>query len=274
MKAEFDEKRFKAFERDGYSRVAGAYAAKTANITAQANAAILDAVGARPGTHLLDVACGPGLLTGAALERGVIVTALDYAPNMVAQARRLNTAVEVLEGDAENLPFEDGRFDAVVCNLGILHFARPERAVAEAFRVLKAGGRYAFTCWTPPAVNPFMGLILGSIQTHGTLDVDLPAGPPLFRFGDAAECETVLREAGFTQIAVTEAPLTWPCATPEALVEELPTSTARLGPLLAAQTEENRRKIEKAITDGAKAFATEEGVRIPSAVVVASGLRT
>jgi SAM-dependent methyltransferase len=273
MQTEIDDQAFKKFERDGYSGVAEGYAKKTARVSSQANDAILDAVAAGPGTQLLDVACGPGFLTSAAAKRGAIVAALDFAPNMLAIACSRSPEAEFHEGDAENLPFEGGRFDAVVCSLGILHFPNPELAVAEAFRVLKSGGRYAFTCWTPPAVNPFMGLILGSIQVHGTLEVDLPAGPPLFRFGDATECENILRGTGFAETVVTEVPLFWPYAAPEELVQELPSSTARLGPMLAAQTDEQRRKIEQAITEGAKAYATEDGIKIPSAVILASGCR-
>lgn len=271
MPSEIDEQAFKNFERDGYSGVAEGYANKTALVSSQANDAILDAVAAGPGTLLLDVACGPGFLTSAAVERGAVVAALDFAPNMVAIARSRCPDSEITEGDAENLDFEDGRFDAVVCSLGILHFPDPDIAVAEAFRVLKSGGRYAFACWTPPTVNPFMGLIIGSIQAHGTLEVDLPAGPPLFRFGDPTECENVLRDAGFAEIAATEVPLHWPCTTPEELVRELPSSTARLGPMLAAQTDEQRRRIEQAICEGAKKYEMQGVIRIPSAVILASG---
>lgn len=268
---DFDEPAFKTFERDGYSRVAEGYENKTAKVTAQANSAVLNAVDAAAGISILDVACGPGLLTAEATARGANVTAVDFSSNMVELARLRNQEAEILEADAENLPFEDGIFDAVVCNLGILHFARPEQAVGEAFRVLRLGGRYAFTCWTSPSVNPFMDLILGSIQNHGTLDVDLPEGPPLFRFGDPKECEVVLRQAGFAEVATCEAPLQWPFATPKELVQELSTSTARLGPLLASQSDEARHKIEQAIIDGATGFLTENGGKIPSVLVVASG---
>ncbi len=271
MDNDFDEPAFKTFERDGYSRVAESYANKTANVTAQANSAVLNAVNAAAETNMLDVACGPGLLTADAIALGAKVTGIDFAPDMVALARSLNPGAEILEADAENLPFEVGAFDAVVCNLGILHFARPEQAVREAFRVLRSGGRYTFTCWTPPSVNPFMGLILGSIQEYGTLDVELPEGPPLFRFGDHQECKSVLRKAGFVEVATSETPLIWPFTTPAEFVEELSTSTARLGPLLAAQSQEARDRIKQAIMDGAKVHLTEDGGRIPAALVIASG---
>ena len=139
--------------------------------------------------------------------------------------------------------------------------------------MLRPGGRYVFTCWTPPAANPFMALILGSIQAHGTLEVGLPAGPPLFRFGQAAECEAVLSGAGFAEVAVAECPLIWPCSTPEEFVREIPTSFGRLGPMLAKQLDDRRREIERAIVEGARAYQTPGGVRIPSAVLVASGRR-
>src|SRR5205809_6238429 len=57
----------------------------------------------------------------------------------------LSPEIEFREGDAEALPFPEASFDAVVMNFGMLHLAHPERAVAEAFRVLSAGGRFAFT---------------------------------------------------------------------------------------------------------------------------------
>lgn len=268
---EIDTEAFKRFERDGYSSVAEGYANKTAQVSLQANDAILNAVAARPGTRLLDIACGPGFLATSAIKRGATVSALDFAPNMLTIARSRNPGAEFHEGDAENLPFDDGRFDAVVCSLGILHFPNPERAIGEAFRVLTPGGRYAFSCWTPPAVNPLMGLILGSIQAHGTLELDLPTGPPLFRFGEPAECETVLKEAGFGETKVIEVPVFWPSASPESFVRELPSSTARIGPMLTMQGDEQRRRIEQAMIEGAKEYATADGIRIPSAVLVASG---
>jgi ubiquinone/menaquinone biosynthesis C-methylase UbiE len=266
-----DVEAFKKFERDGYSSVARGYDRTTAAVTSQVNQAVLDAVAAGPGVSLLDIACGPGWLSAAAAQRGTVVSALDFAENMVLLARSRCPEADVRNGDAESLPFEPGRFDAVVCSFGILHLPNPERAVAEAYRVLKPGGRYAFTCWLPPARNPFFGLILGSIQRHGSMNVNLPVGPSLFRFGDPAECEKILTAAGFVSVSMTELPILWPFAKPEDVVPAVLASTARVGPMLAMQTPEQRHNIENAIAEGAKSHATPRGVEIPAPALLAVG---
>jgi SAM-dependent methyltransferase len=249
--------------------VAEGYDQATAQVTAQVNDTVLDAVETERGTRLLDVACGPGWLSAAAAKRGAHVTGVDLAQNMLTIARTRCPDAALHEGDAEDLPFEAGQFDVVVCNLGFPHFPHPERAIAEACRVLTPGGRYAFTNWTPPVRNPFMGLLFGAVQTHGTIEVDLPPGPSLFRFGDPAECERALRARGFVSISVTEISMLWPFITPEAVVPGVVASTARLGPLLSMQIEAQRRNIETAIIEGAKTYATSQGVAIPTAVVLA-----
>src|SRR5262245_48138648 len=92
---------FKNFEREGYSTIAEGYASATAAVTSQANQAILDAVVARPGVSLLDIACGPGWLSAAAAQRGAVVSALDFAENMVLLARLRCPDADVRNADAE-----------------------------------------------------------------------------------------------------------------------------------------------------------------------------
>src|SRR6185437_15992454 len=120
-----DPAAFRDFEHAGWTSNVSEYEAAFARITRQAVGPLLDAVHLRRGARLLDVATGPGYVAAAAAERGAKAVGIDFQ-----------------EGDAEAIGFPDGGFDAVVINFGMLHLARPERAIAEAARVLKPGGSF------------------------------------------------------------------------------------------------------------------------------------
>src|SRR5207247_1960101 len=145
-------------------------------------------------------------VAGAAAARGATVVGVDFSPLMVAQARERSPGVEFVEGDAEALSFEAARFEAVVMNFGLLHLARPDRAIAEAHRVLVPGGRYAFTVWASPDEAVGFGVVLRAMETYGTTNVGLPDGPPFFRFSDADESRATLEQAGFAGAAVRKLP--------------------------------------------------------------------
>ncbi|MFN0299524.1 MAG: class I SAM-dependent methyltransferase [Burkholderiales bacterium] len=272
--ATVDRAAFKEFERLGYSRAASIYRGETARVTSQVNEPLLDAIGAKPGMRMLDVACGPGRLSGAAAKRGCIVTGLDYAEPMVNYAKEAFPDITFRVGDAEALPFEAEQFDLVTCSLGILHFADPDQAMREARRVLVTGGRYAFTCWVPPARNPFMALILGSVQKHGTTDLPLPPGPPMFRFGEPAECERTVREIGMKVVSTTELSIEWDFDSPEQVVPIITGSTARLAPMLSLQAPEQRRDVERAITEGARQYLKAGRVSIPAPITLVVASKT
>ena len=105
------------------------------------------------GCRLLDVACGSGQLALWAARDGVNVTGVDIAPNLVqraqvrAQAERLNA--RFIEGDAEDLPFEDASFDVVTSLIGAMFAPRPELVAHELLRVCCPGGTIAMGNWTP-----------------------------------------------------------------------------------------------------------------------------
>jgi len=111
------------------------------NVAARFAAAIGDAGQG----SLLDVACGPGVVTAAVAPRAKSVMAFDVTQEMLEKARvRCAKAglanVSFRQGNAEALPFGDGEFDGVVTRLAVHHFAEPQRAFAEMFRVLRPGG--------------------------------------------------------------------------------------------------------------------------------------
>jgi SAM-dependent methyltransferase len=102
---------------------------------------------------VLDVACGTGNATIPAAQTGAEVTGLDLTPELleVAKGRAGEAGVEIdwIEGDAEQLPFEDGTFDVVLSVFGCMFAPDHKQAAAELARVLKPGGRIAVCAWTP-----------------------------------------------------------------------------------------------------------------------------
>jgi SAM-dependent methyltransferase len=118
-----------------------------------------------PGTRLLDVACGAGQLTLPAARRGIRVTGLDLAENLVKQARDRAAAegleIEIDQGDAENLPYADESFDAVMSLFGSMFAPRPELVAAEMIRVCRPGGRIIMGNWTPASHVGQMFRIIG-----------------------------------------------------------------------------------------------------------------
>jgi ubiquinone/menaquinone biosynthesis C-methylase UbiE len=126
-----DAEQLRAFERQCHDVLAATYHEFFAPATAMAIEPLLDAVGLRPGMHLLDVATGPGALAAAAASRGAQAVGVDLSPRMVDLAPRIHPGVDFREAEVEHLPFADRSFDAVVCGFGLGHFPRPEAAVAE-----------------------------------------------------------------------------------------------------------------------------------------------
>src|SRR5581483_10155196 len=226
---------FRDFEHAGWQEAAQAYTTHWAALTRQAVEPLLDAVGAGPGVRLLDVATGPGHVAGAAAARGARATGVDFAPVMVEAARERYPAVAFQEGEADALPFPDASFDAVTIAYGLLHFERPEQALAEAHRVLQPGGRVAFTVWATPDAAVGFELILRAVERYGNPNVPLPPAPPFFRFSDAEECRRVLGALGFRDVVVSQVPQVWRLRSPEQFFEAMRHGTVRTAGLLRGQ---------------------------------------
>ena len=269
--SEFDPKVFKQFEHDGWAEVASTYHDTFARLTRPLVEPLLNAVGTGQGVRLLEVACGTGQLTGAAVERGARACGLDLVAAMVAEAQKLYPAAEFREGDGEALPFEDNSFDAVACNVGMPHFPHPEKAVGEAFRVLMPGGRFAFTSWCGPERSPLFALLMGSIQEHGDMTVPIPPGPPTFAYGEHEACRKVLAGAGFVEAEVSEVSAVGRFSEPAGVMEMVYKGTARTNVLMKFQSEENTRKIEDAVAEKARAYEKDGEIQIsaPAALAVA-----
>jgi ubiquinone/menaquinone biosynthesis C-methylase UbiE len=248
MENQIDPAAFRQFEHEGWQEIASRYHGGFAAVTVQSVEALLNAAHVKSGTRVLDVACGPGYAAAAAAVRGAIPVGLDFSSEMVEEARGRYPNLNFRTGDAEQLLFQNSEFDAVVLNFGMLHLARPERALEEACRVLRPGGRVAFTVWDTPDKAIGFGIVIGAIQKHGDLNVSIPAGPPFFRFSNPEESKRILSAAGFTNPVVTHVPQLWRLESSNALFEVMYNGSVRNAALLRAQQPDVLEAIRLEIT--------------------------
>lgn len=142
---------------------------------------LVEAAGIGPGTRVLDVAAGTGNASIPAAERGASVTASDLTPELFqagrARAQSAGVELEWVEADAENLPFDDDSFDAVISAIGVMFAPHHQAAADELVRVCRPDGTIGLLCWTPE------GMIGELFRAMGPFAPTPPPGaqpPPLW----------------------------------------------------------------------------------------------
>lgn len=164
---------------------------------------VLDGAAVQQGAEVLDIACGSGVLARAALERtgpdGRVV-GLDSAPGMLAAAKETEPSIEWVLGDAEDLPFDDGTFDKVVSQFGMMFFQDRSKAAREMLRVSKPGGSLALAVWHSVEENPAYRDIASLLEEHVSPEAADKVRIP-FCLGNPAEVAQLLAEAGFDRVA-------------------------------------------------------------------------
>jgi len=265
----FEPEAVRAFEHAGWQRAASSYVNSFAHATAPYIGPLLEAAEISPGQHVLDVACGPGHLAAAAAARGATAHGLDFSAEMVGIVRSNHPEVVVTEGDAEDLPYPDGVFDAVVSSFGVHHVPRPELALAECWRVLKPGARVAFTVWATPEENTAWALVFDAVDRHGNRSA-LKAPPPggLNRID---QCLQILEVAAFADRSAEIVRSEWLLPNGRALLAALSAGTARMAALIAAQEPSALAAIARDIDSQAERLRRDQNLAIPIAAVLARG---
>lgn len=262
---------FKNFELTGWERSAAVYHDTFTRLTSQNIQTTLKAANIKKGSKLVDLCCGPGLLTAAAQEIGAEATGIDFSEKMVTLAQQHFPNASFSVDDVEKLQIEDDTFDAAIMNFGMLHLANPTAAMAEAKRILKNGGSFVFTVWETPDHAKGFQIALNAINALGATDVDLPAGPPFFLFSDKDHTLNALSDAGFTDVTHTIEPMTWQLPDGETFFKAFYDGTARTGGLLQSQSETAINDIKaKIISDVEAQFGGEQGVEIPMPCIIYS----
>ena len=140
--------KMKAAAREGWSTFAPFETA-----TGTVAPALVKFAGIRPGSRVLDVGCGTGVVAVTAARAGAEVTGLDLTPALLARAAEnaalTDVEIEFREGDVEDLSFDDASFDFVVSQFGHMFGPRPDITIGQMLRVLKPGGVIAVSTWPP-----------------------------------------------------------------------------------------------------------------------------
>ncbi|MBD8044433.1 demethylmenaquinone methyltransferase [Arthrobacter sp. Sa2BUA2] len=113
---------------------------------------VVDAVGARPGQRVLDLAAGTGTSSEPYADAGVSVVACDFSLGMLKVGKRRRPDIDFVAGDATNLPFADESFDAATISFGLRNVNEPQKALEEMYRVTKPGGTLVIAEFSSPVV--------------------------------------------------------------------------------------------------------------------------
>jgi demethylmenaquinone methyltransferase / 2-methoxy-6-polyprenyl-1,4-benzoquinol methylase len=122
--------------------------------------AVVDAVDARPGEKVLDLAAGTGTSSEPFAARGAVVVPCDFSLGMLAVGKRARPALPFTAGDATRLPFADGTFDAVTISFGLRNVVDPLAGLREMRRVTRPGGRLVVCEFSHPTYAPFRTVYL------------------------------------------------------------------------------------------------------------------
>jgi SAM-dependent methyltransferase len=176
---------------------AGDYGAVAEHIDEVPPAHLLGRVPVGPSHAVLDVAAGTGNAAIRAALAGAEVVGLDLTPELLEVARRrasaAGVAVDWVEGDAEDLPFEDASFDAVLSIFGVQFAPRHQATADELARVCRPGGRVGLINWTPAG---FIGQLFRVMGRYMPAPPAYASAPPLW--GDEAHVRSLFTDSGLT----------------------------------------------------------------------------
>lgn len=239
MPIDLDE--YRRLSLETWNRISGSWEEKREwlhEATANVNERLVEALEAKPGDTILDLASGTGDTGFLALEtigrEGKLIST-DFAASMVDAAERVSSAlgleVEHRTLDAEQMDLADNSVDRVVCRFGYMLMADPAAALAQTRRVLRDGGRLSFAVWGPPDANLWAFIPGRVLVERGHMPMPEPGAPGIFALGDPARIRELVTGAGFGAPEIEQVTVDWPYTDP---AEHWELTLKLAGPLASA----------------------------------------
>ncbi len=225
----------------------------------------------RPGDTVLELAAGVGdsgfvaaRLVGE--EGRVLIT--DFAPEMAAAAARraaelgiTNAEFRVL--DAEYMDLATDSVDGVICRWGYMLMVNPAAAFAETRRVLRPGGRLAFSVWAAPGSNPWASLVGPILVSRGLMVPPDPTAPGIFALADPDRVRALVAAAGFAEPQIEEVSTHRTFADFDAYWRYLTDLAGGISPVLRGLSPDDRTEVRERLRVAAAPFASDRGYDFP-----------
>lgn len=227
---------------------------------------LLEAAGIRPGERVLELGAGTGHLAvdlAALVGPGGALVASDVAPAMVGLIRQKlvglpQATAEVI--DAASVPGPAEAYDVVLSRMGLMFVPEPLRALQEARRVLRPGGRLAAAVWGEPGRNPWMTSVGFAAVVNGVLSGPMPTEPGgPFSLADPGLLEKLARDAGFTEVRIEEVAFTRRYASAAEQFDMVRVLAPPIAAALAAATAEQVEAVRRTAADAVAAYRAEAG---------------
>ena len=226
----------------------------------------------QPGDTVLELAAGvadTGFMAARLVGETGRVIITDFAPEMVAAARQRaqemgvkNAEFRVL--DAEQMDLETDSVDGVLCRWGYMLMIDPAAAFAETRRVLRSGGRLAFSVIAAPERNPWASLVGRVLVGQGYIPPPDPEAPGIFAMADPGRTRELVVEAGFAEPEIEEVSFSWTFADQDAYWRFLTEVAGAIASVLQSLPPEVQAQVREQVQEAAEPFRSGEGYDLPA----------
>ena len=256
-------------------------AARRAETYGAATELMLDLAEIGPGCRVLDVAAGAGdqtLLAARRVGPSGYVLAVDISAAMLAVAADAAseaglTNVETCVLDARSLDLESDSFDAAISRFGIMLIPDPVKALAEAMRVLKPGGKLSVAVFSTPEKNPYLAIPQAIARRHAGLPEPAPGDPGQFALGAPGAVENAYAKAGFRVVRVLSVSTTRRFASTEEAIQTMKDTSVRLRQLMDGLSDAERDRVWSDVEQELNQFQGSTGLELAGEVLVCVGTK-